>query len=60
MNTIDGHNAFAAFKHYVSSGSILLSSAQEGDLSGLFSCFFVFFFCGGLSVLKASLMTRIG
>lgn len=44
VNTIDGHSAFAAFKHYVSSGSILLSSAQEGDLSGLFSCFFVFFF----------------
>lgn len=62
MNAIDRHSAFAAFKHYISTGSILLSNAQEGDLSILFSCFFFFFFFpfSVLSVLKASLMTRIG
>lgn len=56
MNTVDGRNAFTTFKHYISTGSILLSCAQERDLS--FKCFFIFFFFW--SVLKVSLMTRIG
>lgn len=42
MNTVDGRNAFTTFKHYISTGSILLSCAQERDLS--FKCFFIFFF----------------
>lgn len=58
VNTVDGHNAFAAFKHYISTCSIVLSSARGRDLNGI-----VFLCVGGgrfkfvLSILKVSLMT---